>query len=337
MIDLEQLVEVQINRSNRKGYRNQGFDCDMGDIIQVKMKNLYRPANSIRIKVICENCGKEYSMLWSNYQTLLKQDDKRPFCKDCASIKEKEVIKNKYGVESLFQLKEYQDKAKKTCLEKYGEEYVTRTKDFQEKRNKTNLEKYRCISPLGNKEVIKKSKDTLKKNYGVDNPPQSKEIQEKIRESFSKNGTQKVSKQQQSLFDYLDRNEGFELNYPMSRFNIDIADTKNKIAIEYNGGRHNLQVKMGTLTQSEFIQKETYRKKILYSNNWKIITLISPYRSFIPDKDSFLSFKEVCYNYFEKENRHWVELYVEENNRVKTSMFEMPFADFVNKYLTVND
>ena len=39
----------------------------MGDIIQVKMKNLYRPANSIRIKVICENCGKEYSMLWSNY------------------------------------------------------------------------------------------------------------------------------------------------------------------------------------------------------------------------------------------------------------------------------
>ena len=190
---------------------------------------------------------------------------------------------------------------------------------------------------MGNKEVIKKSKDTLKKNYGVDNPSQSKEIQEKIRESFSKNGTQKVSKQQQSLFDYLDRNEGFELNYPMSRFNIDIADTKNKIAIEYNGGRHNLQVKMGTLTQSEFIQKETYRKKILYSNNWKIITLISPYRSFIPDKDSFLSFKEACYNYFEKENRHWVELYVEENNRVKTSMFEMPFADFVNKYLTVND
>lgn len=62
MIDLEQLVEVQINRSNRKGYRNQGFDCDMGDIIQVKMKNLYRPANSIRIKVICENNRVKTSM-----------------------------------------------------------------------------------------------------------------------------------------------------------------------------------------------------------------------------------------------------------------------------------
>ena len=101
MIDLEQLVEVQINRSNRKGYRNQGFDCDMGDIIQVKMKNLYRPANSIRIKVICENCGKEYSMLWSNYQTLLKQDDKRPFCKDCASIKEKEVLEEGQSISYL--------------------------------------------------------------------------------------------------------------------------------------------------------------------------------------------------------------------------------------------
>lgn len=94
---------------------------------------------------------------------------------------------------------------------------------------------------------------------------------------------------------------------------------------------------MGTLTQSEFNQKETYRKKILYSNNWKLITIISSYRSFIPDKSSFLSFKEACYNYFEKENRHWVELYVEENNKIKTSMFEISFEDFINKYLTVND
>ena len=48
----------------------------MGDIIQVKMKNLYRPAHSIRIKVICENCGKETFLS-------LKSRRKIDLCDEC--------------------------------------------------------------------------------------------------------------------------------------------------------------------------------------------------------------------------------------------------------------
>lgn len=338
MIDEEQLVQVEINRSNRKGYRLRGYpNCDFGDIILVKMKDLYRPTNSLRLKIICDNCGKEYSMSWSNYKTLLRQEDKRAFCKECAPIKCREVLKRKYGVETLFASPEFQEKIKQNCLKKYGVEYITQTKEFQEKRNATNLTKYRSKSPLGNAQVREKSKKTLKNNYGVENPSQNKEIQAKIRKSFAKNGTQKVSKQQQKLFDYLDGDEKYELNFPASNFNVDIADICNKIAIEYNGGGHNLQVKMGASTESEFTQKEIFRKKVLYSYNWKIITLISPYRSFTPSKEDFLKFKQSCYNYFERENKHWVELYIEENNKVKTSKFEMDFENFINSYLTVND
>ena len=86
---------------------------------------------------------------------------------------------------------------------------------------------------------------------------------------------------------------------------MDIAFPNEKIDVEYNGGGHNLQVKLGTITESKFIQNETYRKKQLYSENWKIITFISPSNKVLTKEETINSFKSAK-NYFIQEQRHWV-------------------------------
>lgn len=335
MVDFEQYVDVTINRANRKGYREMGYECDFGDVISVQFKNLYRPRNQLRIKIVCDHCGKEYEMSLSNYNALMRQEDKRSFCKECAHIKNQEVTLKKYGVKTVFALPEMQQKIKEINLKKYGAEYITQTDSFKEQRAKTNLEKYGCVSPFGDKKVREKSQKTLQDNYGVSNPSQSKEIQEKIRQSFYQNNSQKVSKQQQAIFNCLDQNK-FCLNYPLLRYNIDIADELQKIAIEYNGGGHNLQVKLGTITPSQFIQKETFRKKQLYKKGWKIITFISENKNLIPEEKECQKLVNSAYAYFNIENRHWAEFLLEERI-VKTSQFSMSFEEFINKYFTVND
>jgi hypothetical protein len=80
----------------------------------------------------------------------------------------------KYGVESIFSLKEVQEKSKKTKLNKYGHEYFNNneiakqtklnkygTLDFSDKANKTKLKKYGTLN------VNDKSKRTKLDKYGT--------------------------------------------------------------------------------------------------------------------------------------------------------------------------
>jgi len=86
-------------------------------------------------------------------------------------------------------------------LNKYGKENYTQTKQYIEKIKITNLKK-----------------------YGVEFPSQNKEIQEKIRQSFYKNRTCKTSSQQLYIYNLLkDNGYNVDLNYPLSRINMDIA------------------------------------------------------------------------------------------------------------------
>ena len=232
----------------------------------------------------------------------------------------------KYGVENTTSLPEVKAKVRATNLARYGVEYTMLNKEIQQKRNNTNLKKYGSISPLGNKDVIQKSKETLLENYGVTNPTLNKEILSKSMETLTNHGLQKVSKQQQYFYDII----GGELNYPVGYYALDIALTDEKIDIEYNGGGHNLQVKLGQIDENKFIQKETWRKKYLYSYGWKIITLISPSNKTL-DKDSIISLINAAKQYFIVENRHWVEIFIEEK-KIHTSILDMNFEEFIYNY-----
>lgn len=164
------------------------------------------------------------------------------------------------------------------------------------------------------------------KNYGVTNPTLNKSILEKSMRTLTTNNLQKVSKQQKYFYDIF----GGELNYNEYIYSLDIADLENKIDIEYNGGGHNLNVKLGEISETQFIQKETFRKKNLYKRGWRILTIISERNKTMP-KELSIQLKNSAINYMNKENRHWVEIYID-SSKILTSQFETSFEDFINKY-----
>lgn len=65
------------------------------------------------------------------------------------------------------------------------------------------------------------------------------------------------------------------MNYPVDRCLLDIAFPDEKIYIEYNGGGHDLRVKLGQLSQKDFDIKEMKRQYFLKTKGWKLIKIIS--------------------------------------------------------------
>lgn len=110
--------------------------------------------------------------------------------------------------------------------------------------------------------IKEKIRQTNLERYGCENPLGSDLVKEKIARTKYENGTQNSSKQQNYFHDIL----GGKLNYPFKHYYIDIAFPNDKIAVEYNGGGHDLSVKLGNITESKFKQLETFRKKQLYAD-----------------------------------------------------------------------
>ena len=77
----------------------------------------------------------------------------------------KNIIKEKYGVENVFQLSEVKEKIKKTNLEKYG-----------------------CENPLQNDSIKEKVKQTCLEKYGVNNFSKTKDFCKKRKKKYSYNG-----------------------------------------------------------------------------------------------------------------------------------------------------
>jgi predicted nucleic acid-binding Zn ribbon protein len=139
----------------------------------------------------CLKCGKP-----TNFISLNKGFQE--FCSQKCAINSKEVkkrrektIKEKYGVENVFQLDEIKEKSKQTILKQYGVENYSQTKEYRKKYNNTCLEKYGKEYYVQTDEFKEKSKETWFDKYGVENPTQSDEIKEKSKlSSLIKYGTE---------------------------------------------------------------------------------------------------------------------------------------------------
>jgi DNA-directed RNA polymerase subunit RPC12/RpoP len=136
----------------------------------------------MKIKYVCEKCGKEVLKNKFSY----KKSGNLNLCTSCIrkrnllekygvenvsqlkNHKEKMIKTNreKYGVDFYRQTQECQDRIKETNLEKYGVENVSQVKEFQDKIKETNLEKYGVENPMQNKDVCAKTQATLKEKYG---------------------------------------------------------------------------------------------------------------------------------------------------------------------------
>lgn len=242
------------------------------------------------------------------------------------NIKEKIKQTNlkRYGVECVLLNDDIKRKRDNTCIEKYGTKYLSQNEDIKKKIIKTNQDKYGTDHPLQNEIIKNKLIQTNLIKYGCEYSVQSELVKEKIKISLYQNGTCPTSSQQLYIYSlFKENNYNVELNYPISRTNVDIAFIDEMIYLEYDGGGHNLAVKFGQKSEEEFNTKEIKRYYALLKYGWKEIKLISR-KDYLPvNKNLILDMFSFAKNYLN--NGHsWIYFDID-NQIVKCNQFKINY------------
>jgi very-short-patch-repair endonuclease len=258
------------NSANRKRYEKLGYVFTIWkDEFSVKIEHL-TPTTRAIVTYQCDYCGKIVKTDFKKYNSNLKRSiTKKDSCDECIHMKVKESSLSKYGVESPNQSKIVKDKKKEILFQKYGVENVSQVSEVKDKVKKTVLSKYGVSNVFQSDEVISKMKITRYDNKSIT-----------------------TSKQQL----YINKLLKGDLNFPVGRCSIDIALIDEKIAIEYDGGGHELHIKFNDLTQEEFNQKERNREFFLINRGWKIVRFISK-RDYLPTDMEIVSLINRAKNY----------------------------------------
>lgn len=326
--------EVVVNLTGKmiQYYKDKGYDAKHRTPLIVKVEDLPK-CSFQKIDVVCDEC---FELITTNYHGYLVTCSSfgKYLCPKCAkqlAIKHgSETVMQKYGVKNISQISEFQEKKKLTFNEKYGVNYPMQCKEVKERQQKTIEEKYGVINasqldiikkrkkettylhfgvenPLQSEEIKQRIVSTNLERYGVLNPMQNPEIRSKANKTFWKNGTQKTSFQQI----YLNSIYNGELNYPIKYYSIDICLLEEKLAIEYDGGGHNLRVTLGLLTREEFDQKEIIRNNFIKREGYKQMRIIST-KDLLPSDDILLQMLEYTRKYFSDYPKHsWIEFNID--------------------------
>ena len=179
---LPQTVKVKIASLNYKYYREKRYEFEKcGDIIEVNVLDLH-PGSTVKVKVVCDICGKEREM-W--YRTVVKcnKENELITCgsSSCKYKKYEDTCIKKYGVDNPSKAQEIKNKKIETCKKNFGCEYPAQSKIVQDKLKKTFQNHFGCDSPMQCKVIQDKMKATCKERYGVENVAQSKVIQDKMK------------------------------------------------------------------------------------------------------------------------------------------------------------
>ena len=328
------------SKSIKSYYTQKGYVfTKYGDCFEVKVEDLSKGCKQL-VLVQCDYCGKQYKKMYSVH---IKNTANNPkcACQNCGNIKQREVIKAKYGVDNISQLPEIQDKirqnnlkkygvsnpsqlssikekVKQSSRQKYGVDYYQQTKEYKESVQKTSLNKYGVSHFTQSTDVIKKRKATNLEKYGVEYPIQNREILLKSMNSRYQHGNFTCSKNQYKLYKEI----GGNLNYPFQKFVIDVAFPEEKIAVEWDGSGHDLSVRLGHITSEAFLRNENFRKISLFDDGWKIIRFISLHDHFPKNIHKIFDY---CYGYLQN-GGHYIEVIVD-TETIKFKDKEIKFDD----------
>lgn len=228
----------------------------------------------------------------------------------------------KYGVSNAMKSIEIHNKAKNTLIERYGVDNPTKSNEIHQKMVNTLIDNYGVDNPLKSPEIKEKFKASLVEKYGVDCVSKIPGVLEKSKKTLYKNGTCKTSTQQE----YICNLYNGTLNYPLKKYNFDILVDGN-IDVEYDGGGHNLDVKLGNISESDFKQKEIIRNNIIKREGYFIIRLISKTDK-LPSDDVLLHILDFSKNYFNTTNHTWIEWNFDDNLLYNAENKQGTFYDF---------
>lgn len=295
-IVLPQTVKVRVAGGKNKYYENKGYGngkkIKTGDIIEVNVLDLPK-SSGIKVKVICDFCGKETYVHYGcvsedpyittcrdkactnakiRYTSILKYGCINPGCSKQAKEKREKTMIDRYGVPNAYcnggQIKE---NIKKNNIEKFGVDNPFKSQEIQDKIKKHNLETIGVEHPCQSQEFQDNVKKILLERYGEDSAFKIPQFRQKILESFQFKGTGPCSRAQK----YINLLTGGILNKRIDKFLADICFEKEKLVIEYDGGGHYYSVKTKQLTQKEFDIIEKEREEKINKKGYKIIRIIA--------------------------------------------------------------
>jgi len=350
-------VEINLKGSKPKHYESLGYEipkkigakgkevCDYSKSILVKIEDLPHSSEVI-IKLQCDYCGKEIEKLYKDYYKQTLSDDSSPnkkdCCYECRYLKKKESDMIIHGVAHTTQLKSTQDKMKKSMMNKLGVEYASQSQEVKDKIKSTNLERY-GFEVSSKSEIVKdKFKNTCLDRYGVDHPVKLKSIQQKIidtynfkygchpmqveeiknkaiikqRIAFYNNETAPCSRQQK----YISLLFRGKLNYPVNKCSLDIAFPEEMIYVEYFGGGHYLDVKLGEISLNDKQKNDRRRWYALKSKGWKEIRILS-IKDYLPQDNIILDLLLYAKDYLST-GHSWIKFDID-NSKIITSQYEI--------------
>lgn len=162
-------ARVVWNSRNKRRYVDLGYKfTKMGDSFDVKIDDLTDGSNAT-VFLICDYCGKEYSMKWEVYKRIHRKSAiDKDCCEECLQKKAKDAVDKKYGgfSEMFFSAN---DRRVSTNLERYGVENVFAADSVKDSIIKTNLAKYGVQYNQECRSVREKTEATCMERYGVKN------------------------------------------------------------------------------------------------------------------------------------------------------------------------
>jgi len=273
---LNEYIEILVDKTNLKFYRRTHPNCQTGDILKIHYTLIGKNSRKT-IKLKCDYCGEEFErevqIYFRKFNGII--EGQKDACEKCKLLKMQETCINKYGVDHYNKTEE----SKRNLSNKiYMKDPIRK-----EKHINNMIEQFGVENQFQRQEIKDKSKNTILLKYGVDHIMHLDEYKNKVliksKQTMYKNGTAPCSSQQKYIHNLI----GGELNYPIDRLSLDIAFPDEMIYVEYDGGGHDYDVKIGKLTEHEFKIKENKRYFFLKKLGWKQICIKSPNDYLPPD------------------------------------------------------
>lgn len=259
------------------------------------------------------NIEETANLMNLKYRTVQRAIKEFDFNKDKSTIQKQRVtnLKEKYGVENVYQLDKSKDKIKQTKLDRYGDENYNNCK----KHTCTLYQKYGVTSPA----LLQKSKETLFKNYGVISPMKSDIVKAKAiksnlekynapwyllsKEAIEKNRhtISKINKEISKLLE--DNNIHNEFEYRIENKSYDLHILNTNILIEINPSyTHNSTVgaRFSKFDKEPLAKDYHFNKTILArDNNYRCIHIwdwddIDKIVAMLKPKERLFARKLVC-------------------------------------------
>lgn len=340
---LTKTVKIKWRKDNKDIYENKGYKfTNYGKEFEINVNDLLTGSHKM-VEILCDYCQK--TVVEKSYKDYISQNLNsiihKDCCKKCQPLKLVESNKNVYGVSFIGELESTIEKRRQTNLSRYGVENCHQTQECKDKIKQTNLLKFGFENPKQNQIIKDKAKlssllkygveyysqteeskikfiNTSMKNWGTKHPMQNINVRTRVAKTLFKNKTASCSLQQKYFHNLI---KG-ELNYAVRNINLDIAFPEEMVYVEYDGGGHALNVKLGKITEQEFKNNERNRWYLLKSKGWREIRIIS-INDKLPLDEKILEMIEYAKEYLNT-GHSWIKFDIN-NNKVINSQGEFDY------------